>query len=385
MSDRTFYDWPFLEARHRALARELEAWCPEGLKGLPKSVEAATRELVDRLADGGWLRYVVPAQQGGVRDGLDLRAICLIRDTLARHEALADFAFAMQGLGSAPITLYGSDGLKARWLPDVARGNAIAAFAISEEHAGSDIGAMRTTAVRDGSEWVIDGHKMWISNAGIADFYIVFCRLPKEGERAYGAFIVDADNRHVRTDGMIDTIAPHVLGSLRFDACRVPDTARVGEVGKGLRVALGTLDVFRPSVGAAALGMARRALDEAVAWVTKRKTFGRTLGDHQITQARIAEMALDVDAAALLVYRAAWAKDSGQPRVTREASMAKLFATESAQRVIDGAVQLLGGRGVVSGHPVEKLYREVRALRIYEGTSEIQKLVIAATLLRNSE
>ena len=381
MADRTFLEWPFLESRHRALARDIDAWCAENLSYLPKAVDAASIDLVHRLAQGGWLRHVVPAMQGGVRDTVEVRALCVIRETLARHDALADFAFAMQGLGSAPITLYGSDGLRARWLPEVASGKAIAAFAISEDEAGSDVGAMQTVAVRDHGEWVIDGRKTWISNAGIAHFYIVFCRLPDEGERAFGAFVVEADNPGLNVDGRIDTVAPHVLGSLALAECRVSDHARVGEVGKGLRVALGTLDVFRATVGAAALGLARRALDEAVSWVNRRKVFGRKLAEHQMTQARIADMALDVDASALLVYRAAWAGDVGRERVTREAAMAKLHATEGAQRVVDDAVQLLGGRGVVRGSPVERLYREVRALRIYEGTSEIQKLIIADAVL----
>jgi alkylation response protein AidB-like acyl-CoA dehydrogenase len=385
VTDRTFLDWPFLDAAHRAIGREIEAWCASGLDALPGDVDAATRELVRRLADAGWLRWIVPAAQGGMRDGLDVRALCMIRETLARHDGLADFAFAVQGLGSAPITLYGTESMRVRWLPDIERGRAIPAFAISEDGAGSDVAAMRTTAVRDGGDWVIDGTKTWISNAGIADFYTVFCRLPHEGDRAFGAFVIEADNPGLRVGERIETIAPHVLGSLAFEACRVPDAARIGDVGKGLRVALGTLDVFRPSVGAAALGLARRALAEAVAWVNEREAFGRKLAEHQMTQARIADMAVDIDASALLVYRAAWAKDTGTARVTREAAMAKLHATEAAQRVIDSALQLLGGRGVVKGSPVEKLYREVRALRIYEGTSEIQKLVIAGSVLREGE
>lgn len=385
MIDRTFLEWPFLDALHRALGRDMETWCGSSLADLPADTDLACTELVHRLADGGWLRWVVPAAQGGMRgDGLDVRALCVIRETLARHEALADFAFAMQGLGSAPITLFGSDSMRARWLPEVAAGRAIAAFAISEAGAGSDVAAMQTTAVRDGGEWVIDGRKTWISNAGIAHFYVVFCRLPDEGEKAYGAFLVEADNPGLEVDERIETTAPHVLGSLRFDACRVGDNACIGEAGKGLRVALATLDVFRASVGAAALGLARRALAEVVPWVNGREVFGRKLAEHQLTQARIADMAVDIDAAALLVYRAAWAADTGFERVTREAAMAKLYATEAAQRVIDSAVQLMGGRGVVSGSPVERLYREVRALRIYEGTSEIQKLVIADRLLREA-
>jgi acyl-CoA dehydrogenase len=263
----------------------------------------------------------------------------------------------------------------------VAAGQAIPAFALSESEAGSDVSAMQTTARRDGDGWVIDGEKTWISNAGLADFYVVFCRLPEAGEKAFGAFLVEADNPGLTVSARIDVIAPHPLGTITFHGCRVPSGSLVGEEGKGLKVALATLDVFRSTVGAAALGFARRALDEAVAHTSTRHAFGKPLAEFQMTQASLADMALDVDASALLVYRAAWTRDSGAERVTREAAMAKLFSTEAAQRVIDRAVQLFGGRGVVSGAPVERLYREVRALRIYEGTSEIQRLVIAGQLL----
>jgi acyl-CoA dehydrogenase len=289
----------------------------------------------------------------------------------------------MQGLGSGPISLFGSEELKRRYLPPVAAGERVAAFALSEPEAGSDVAAMRTTARREGDDFVIEGRKTWISNAGIADHYVVFCRFPEGGEKSFAAFVVEADNPGLRVAERIEVIAPHPLGTLEFDDCRVPATALVGEPGAGLKVALGTLDVFRSTVGAAALGFARRALDEAVRWTQERQAFGKPLSDFQLTQARLAEMALAVDASALLVYRAAWTKDSGAERVTREAAMAKLYATEAAQRVIDDAVQLFGGRGVVAGEVVEKLYREIRALRIYEGTSEIQKLVIAAQLLKD--
>jgi alkylation response protein AidB-like acyl-CoA dehydrogenase len=385
MADRTFLDWPFFDERHRALARELDAWAsPLALEDEPatEQVAARCRTLVRRLGEGGWLREVVPAAHGGRGERLDVRALCLTRETLARQSGLADFAFAMQGLGSGPIVLFGSDALRARYLPGVVAGTSIAAFAISEAEAGSDVSAMRTTARADGDAWVLEGEKTWISNAGLAEFYVVFARMPDEGERAYGAFVVDADAAGFAVTQDIDVIAPHPLGTIAFDGCRVPRAQIVGTAGDGLRVALGTLDVFRSTVGAAALGFARRALDEALTWSTARHVFGQALAEHQLTRARLADMAVAIDASALLVYRAAWTRDTRASRVTREAAMAKLHATESAQRVIDDAVQLLGGRGVVAGAPVERLYREIRALRIYEGTSEIQKLVIAGELLK---
>jgi alkylation response protein AidB-like acyl-CoA dehydrogenase len=336
---------------------------------------------VKQLGAGGWLRYCVPAAHGGALEKLDVRALCICRETLGQFSGLADFAFAMQGLGAGPIALYGSEDLKKRYLPPVCEGKHIAAFALSEPDAGSDVTAMRTTARRAGSAWTLDGEKTFISNAGIADHYVVFARLPDEGERTFGAFVVDAGARGFAVTERIETLAPHPLGTIKFEGCRVGDDAVVGPPGKGLRVALGTLDVFRSTVAAAALGFARRALREAIAHAKTRLVFGKPLAEHQLTQAKIAEMALAVDASALLVYRAAWTRDTVADRVTREAAMAKLYATESAQRVIDDAVQLLGGRGVVAGAPVERLYREIRALRIYEGTSEIQRLVIAEDVL----
>jgi acyl-CoA dehydrogenase len=381
MPDTSFLAWPFFEDVHRSLARDLDDWCRREVAPLAEheddDVDSSCRELVRRLGEGGWLRHAVPSDGGR----LDVRSLCLIRETLGRHSGLADFAFALQGLGSGPISLFGTPEQRSAWLPRVAEGRAIPAFALSEAEAGSDVTAMTTTARRDGDGWVIDGAKTWISNAGIADFYIVFCRLPEAGERAFGAFLVEAENPGLRIAERIDVMAPHPLGTVAFDGCRVPAGALVGEPGKGLKVALATLDVFRPTVGAAALGFARRALDEALGHAVKRMAFGKPLSEHQLTQARLADMAVDVDASALLVYRAAWTRDAGAERITREAAMAKLFSTEAAQRVIDGAVQLLGGRGVVSGAPVERLYREVRALRIYEGTSEIQRLVIAGQML----
>ena len=386
MPDRTFLSWPFFSDEHRALAAELEVFVRREVASLPhveSSVDAACRALVRVLGEGGWLMHAVTAPHGGARERLDVRTLCLVRETLARTWGLADFAFAMQGLGTGPITLFGSDALRERYLPLVASGERIAAFALSEPDAGSDVSAMTTTARRVDGGFVIDGVKTWISNAGIADHYVVFCRFPEAGERGFAAFVVDADNPGLRVAERIDVIAPHPLGRVELTECRVSADALVGEAGAGMRVALGTLDVFRPTVGAAALGFARRALDEALAWTRERQAFGKALNEFQLIQASLGEMALEVDASALLVYRAAWARDSGAERITREAAMAKLYATEAAQRVIDTAVQIFGGRGVVSGAPVETLYREIRALRIYEGTSEIQKLVIAGQLLKD--
>ncbi len=377
-------DWPFFEPAHRELAANLKAWAARGLLAPEHGthdVDAECRALVRQLGDAGWLRYCVPASHGGALEKLDVRSICLCREILAERSGLADFAFAMQGLGAGPISLFGSEKLKKRYLPGVGKGESIAAFALSEPDAGSDVTAMTTTASRDGKSWVLQGEKTFISNAGIADHYIVFARLADDGDKAFGAFVVDAGTPGFAVTGRIETLAPHPLGTIAFNGCRVGDDAVVGEPGKGLRVALGTLDVFRSTVAAAALGFARHALSEAIAHVKARHAFGKPLADHQLTQARIADMALAVDASALLVYRAAWTRDKVADRVTREAAMAKLFATESAQRVIDDAVQLLGGRGVVAGAPVEKLYREIRALRIYEGTSEIQRLIIAGSVL----
>ena len=386
MPDRTFLDWPFLDDTHRTLARELDLWASASLGSIEseeRDIDASCRELVRRLGEGGWLRFAVPAKYGGALPSLDVRALCLVRETLARHSGLADFAFAMQGLGSGPISLFGSEAQQERYLRPVSTGAAIAAFALSEPEGGSDVNAMRTTARRDGDGYVLDGVKTWISNAGIADHYVIFCRL-EGGDRQFLAAIVDADAPGFRVSERIEVSAPHPLGTIELDGCRVGVDAVIGDPGKGLKVALGTLDVFRSTVGAAALGFARRALDEAVKHVGERHAFGQPLADFQLTQGRLAEMAVAVDASALLIYRAAWTRDSGAARVTREAAMAKLFATESAQRVVDDAVQLFGGRGVVRGEVVERLYREVRALRIYEGTSEIQKIVIAGQVLASA-
>jgi alkylation response protein AidB-like acyl-CoA dehydrogenase len=384
--DSATLDWPFFTDSHRELAAKLDRWArkeiTEGVAGADeRDVDEACRSLVKKLGRSGWLKYTVPAAYGGAHDQLDVRSLCIARETLARISGLADFSFAMQGLGAGPITLFGSDELKEHYLRRVVAGDAIAAFAISEKDAGSDISAMQTSARRDGDEYVIDGEKTWISNGGIADFYVVFCRLESSG---FIAVVVEPGDIGFSIAERIKTIAPHPLARIRFDNCRVPADRVVGEPGKGLKVALATLDVFRSTVGAAALGFARRALDEALAHVSDRRMFGQKLKDFQLTQARIAQMATEIDASALLVYRAAWTRDNGAPRVTREAAMAKMYATEAAQRVIDDALQLLGARGVAAGNPVEQLYREIRSLRIYEGTTEVQQLVIAKQVLDNA-
>ena len=378
----SFFDLPFFSESHRAFERGLRRWAMLASQGKNEDdVDESCRSYVRELGKNGWLRYTVPAEYGGISERLDVRSLCIARETLGFFSGLLDFSFAMQGLGAGPISLFGSSELKKKYLPRVARGEAIAAFAISEAQAGSDISAMSTTARKDGDSYVIDGEKTWISNGGIADFYVVFCRLA-DTERDFIALVVENGDKGFSVSERIDTIAPHPLGTLKLESCKVPRDRVVGEAGRGLRVALGTLDVFRTTVGAAALGFARRAMSEAVAHVKDRQMFGGKLSDLQMTQAAIAEMATEIDASALLVYRSAWTRDNGADRVTREAAMAKMFATEAAQRVIDRAVQLLGGRGVVSGNPVERLYREIRSLRIYEGTTEVQKLVIAGQILK---
>jgi len=385
MPDRSFLSWPFFDDHHRRLAEDLDAWAaatvPDLAHAAERDLDGACRALVRALGDAGWLRYAVPASHGGVHERLDVRTLCLVRETLARHAGLADFAFAMQGLGTGPITLFGTGAQKDAYLPRVGRGDSIAAFALSEPEAGSDVAATATTARRDGDGWVLDGAKTWISNGGIADHYVVFARTGEApGARGLSAFIVDADSPGLGVAARIDVTAPHPLATLRFDGCRVPADRLLGQPGEGFKIAMATLDVFRSTVGGAALGFARRALDEAVRHAGSRRLFGAPLGDLQMTQAKLADMATEVDAAALLVYRAAWTKDSGAPRVTREAAMAKLYATEAAQRVIDAAVQIFGGLGVTRGQIVETLYREIRPLRIYEGASEVQKIVIARQL-----
>jgi acyl-CoA dehydrogenase len=375
------FDWPFFDDTHRELASSIESWAKSEIsESHAADTDTACRHLVKQLGGAGWLRYGIPKAFGGVHEQLDVRSLCIARETLGRVSGLADFSFAMQGLGAGPISLFGSHELKKKYLPRVATGEAISAFAISEADAGSDVAAMTTTTRLDGNDYVIDGSKTWISNGGIADQYVVFCKL-QGTDREFVALVVEPSDPGFSVGERIDTIAPHPLATINFDNCRVPANRLVGEKGKGLSVALGTLDVFRSTVGAAALGFARRALDEALAFVSTRPMFGEMLKDFQLTQAKLATMATDVDASALLIYRAAWIKDTQGRRVTREAAMAKMYATEAAQRVIDSAVQLLGARGVVSGNPVERLYREIRALRIYEGTSEVQQLIIGRHVL----
>jgi acyl-CoA dehydrogenase len=386
VSDTRYLDLPFFDDSHRTLAAELDRWAADTLPGLHGAdTDASCRALVTALGKAGWLRHAVPASHGGIRDTLDSRSLCLIRETLARHEGLADFAFAMQGLGSGSISIAGNETQRTRYLPRVADGTAIAAFALSEPEAGSDVAAMSLSARAEGDHYVLDGTKTWISNGGIASYYTVFARTGEApGARGISAFIVDADTPGLTIAERIEVIAPHPLATLRFDNCRIPASQRLGEAGQGFKIAMMTLDIFRASVAAAALGFARRALDEALSHARSRTMFGQTLADFQLTQAGLADMATAIDSAALLTYRAAWLRDVRGERTTAEAAMAKMVATEEAQKAIDRAVQMFGGRGVVSGAPVEKLYREIRALRIYEGATEVQKLIIARELLRSA-
>ncbi|HVR45969.1 MAG TPA: acyl-CoA dehydrogenase family protein [Candidatus Binatia bacterium] len=375
-------EWPFFDEEHRAFSAGLQRWLDQAdVLDDERNADASCRAWVRALAEGGWLRACVPGAYGGLRADLDSRTLCLARETLAYRSALADFAFAMQGLGSAPIALFGNAELARRYLPMVANGRCVAGFALSEREAGSDVAALATRARRDGDAYVLDGEKTWISNAGIADLYVVFARTGGDGAKGLTAFAVDAATPGCSSGKRIETISPHPLGTLRLDRARVPLSRRIGEEGEGFKIAMATLDVFRSTVGAAAVGFARRALDESVAHAKSRKLFGAPLAALQLTQAAIAAMATDVDASTLLVHRAAWMKDSGRGRVSRESAMAKWFATEAAGRVCDRAVQLFGGRGVTRGEVVERLYRDVRALRIYEGANEIQQIVIAKQLL----
>jgi acyl-CoA dehydrogenase len=401
--DRSHLAWPFFDAARRELAAALDVWCAQQLTSrlspqlspqlppqFPGPAEAVTgdvdeqcRQFVRALGKAGWLRYCVRASHGGALPALDSRALCLARETLAYHDGLADFAFAMQGLGSGAITLAGTPAQRDRWLPAVARGEAIAAFALSEPDAGSDVAAMTTRARHDGGDWVLDGCKTWISNGGIADFYCVFARTADgPGARGISAFVIPAATPGMSIAERIEVIAPHPLGRLVFSECRVPHDALLGQDGEGFKLAMRTLDIFRASVAAAALGLARRALDEAVAHARSRRMFGGTLSDLQLTQAKFGNMATEIDAAALLTYRAAWLRDVAGSRTTKEAAMAKLAATEAAQRVIDAAVQMHGGLGVQRGHIVERLYRGIRALRIYEGATEVQQLIIGREVIK---
>ncbi|HVE50623.1 MAG TPA: acyl-CoA dehydrogenase family protein [Casimicrobiaceae bacterium] len=377
-------DWPFFDESHRAFSREIGALDAEP-DVLLEDVDAICRAWVQILGRAGLLRACVPAAFGGAREALDSRALCIAREALAYRDGLADFAFAMQGLGSGPITLAGSDAQRKRWLPSIARGEAIAAFALSEPDAGSDVAALATRARPDNKGWILDGCKTWISNGGIADFYCVFARTGEApGTGGISAFIVEPSAPGFGIAERIPLIAPHPLARIELNECHVPADALIGASGEGFKLAMRTLDIFRASVGAAAVGFARRALDEACAHAKSRRMFGASLGDLQLTQAALGEMAADVDASALLVARAAWKRDVMGSRTTREAAMAKLTATESAQRVIDRALQMHGGVGVVSGHVCERLYREIRALRIYEGASEVQRLIIGRDVLRGN-
>lgn len=384
MADTSFLAWPFFDDGHRAFARDLEGWAKDALPRLLAhderdldGVYACVGGLVRALGRAGWLRACVPQAYGGLREGVDVRTLSLARETLARASGLADFALAMQGLGSAPVSLFGNEAQKQALLPGVCSGELIAAFALSEPDAGSDVAAMSAIARRDGGFWVLDGVKTWISNGGLADRYVVFARTGEApGAKGISAFLVDAGTPGLDASERIPVIAPHPLGTLRLSNCRIGGDRLIGAAGQGFAIAMGTLDLFRTSVGAAALGLARRALDEATSRALGRRMFGKALADFQLTQARMGEMATAIDASALLVYRSAWTRDVAGTRVTREASMAKMYATEAAQQVIDAAVQLHGGLGVVSGVTVERLYREIRALRIYEGATEVLQLII---------
>ncbi|MDI9330332.1 MAG: acyl-CoA dehydrogenase family protein [Alphaproteobacteria bacterium] len=385
-------NWPFFDPSHREFKARLDAWCACHVAHPEHGEQAETRDRVDAeclrlvrlLGDGGWLRHTVAGSaHGGAQEALDTRQLCLLRETLSFHHGLADFALAMQGLGSGAISLFGTPEQKAHYLPRVALGQAVAAFALSEPEAGSDVAAMACSANALGDFYELNGRKTWISNGGIADFYVVFARTGEApGARGISAFVVDADTPGLHIEERIDVVAPHPLATLRFDRCTVKGTQRIGEPGTGFKVAMATLDVFRTSVAAAALGFARRALHESLAWARTRPMFGQHLADFQLTQSKLAQMATALDAATLLTYRAAWLRDQGQ-RITREAAMAKMTATENAQQIIDMAVQLHGGMGVRKGHIVESLYREIRALRIYEGATEVQQLIIGKDLLKS--
>lgn len=375
MSDTSFLNWPFFEDYHRKLAQDLDTWCQANLSDEhPADTDAHCKDLVQRLGKDRWL---LPT--GG--DHLDVRTLCLIRETLARYQGLADFAFAMQGLGTGAISLFGSPEQK-QWLDRTRSGEAISAFALTEPDSGSDVANLNTRAERTEDGWLLNGEKTWISNGGIADLYIVFARTGEApGAKGLSAFLVEADRPGLEIRERLHTIAPHPLARIGFNNLKLPSSALIGQPGDGFKIAMSVLDVFRSTVGAAALGFARRALDETTKRVKERKLFGGHLADLQMVQGHIADMALDIDTSALLVYRAAWTKDQGAARVSREAAMAKLHATEQAQQVIDKAVQLHGGDGVRAGHIVETLYREIRALRIYEGATDVQKIVIARSVL----
>ena len=389
MNSASHLAWPFFDEAHRVFKTQLQEWTSKQFAdqhGHDESRDAIDREcvsLVKALGQGGWLKPAIAGKaHGGASEVIDTRTICLLREELAWHHGLADFAFAMQGLGSGAISLKGTPEQQAAYLPRVAKGQALAAFALSEPDAGSDVAAMQCSALATADGYRLNGLKTWISNGGIADFYVVFARTGEApGARGISAFIVDADSPGLEIAERIDVVAPHPLATLNFNNVLVPHAKRIGAAGEGFKVAMATLDVFRTSVAAASLGFARRALDESIAWAKQRKMFGGTLADFQITQSKLAQMATLLDAATLLTYRAAWLRDQGQ-RITQEAAMAKMTATENAQQIIDMAVQMHGGMGVKKGCIVESLYREIRALRIYEGATEVQQLIIGRDLLK---
>jgi acyl-CoA dehydrogenase len=377
MADTSYLSWPFFEDHHRKLTDDLQRWCRSHLPVDHTDVDAACKTLVAKLGRDGWLEY----SAAGEGETLDVRSLCLIRETMAQYDGLAEFSFAMQGLGMGAVSMFGTVEQR-QWLDKTRAGKAIAAFAITEPEAGSDVAATKTTATRVGNGYVLNGEKTYISNGGIADIYVVFARTGEApGAKGLSAFLVPADSKGFDIVERIDVIAPHPLARIRFTDLHLPASALIGKSGDGFKIAMSVLDVFRSTVGAAALGFARRALHEALARVTSRKIAGAPLSELQMVQGHIADMALEIDAAALLVYRAAWTKDMGAPRISREAAMAKLYATEAAQRVIDQALQLHGGDGVRNGFAIESLYREIRALRIYEGASDVQRVIIARSVL----
>jgi acyl-CoA dehydrogenase len=384
MADKSFLDWPFFDDKHRALAAELDDWAAQHLTAIDHSdTDAACKMLVKMLGDAGWTKYSAadPSIDGST---MDVRSLCLIRETLARFDGLADFAFAMQGLGTGAISLFGSVAQKDEWLPQTRAGTAISAFALTEPQSGSDVANSTMTATADGDHYILNGEKTWISNGGIADLYTVFARTGEApGAKGLSAFIVPADVDGFEISERLESMAPHPLATLRFSDCRLNKSALIGRAGGGFGIAMSVLDVFRSTVAAAALGFARCAFDAALARATSREIGGSPLFNFQMVQGHLADMAVNIDASALLIYRAAWLKDSGAPRVTREAAMAKLFSTEQAQQVVDQALQLHGGDGVRSGSKIESLYREIRALRIYEGASDVQKIIIARQSLAN--
>ncbi|MBT5767020.1 acyl-CoA dehydrogenase family protein [Pseudemcibacter sp.] len=387
MIDQSYLEWPFFEDHHRNLANDLESWCQKNIKDIDHSdVDQACKDILQKLAEGGWLKYVIPKAYGGIFDDFDVRSLCIIRETLARHDGLADFVFAMQGLGSGTITLFGSEENKTEYLPFVANGEKMAAFALTELESGSDVANMTTTAELNDDHYIINGAKTFISNGGIADYYVLFARTgDAPGAKGLSAFILDADTAGLEVTERINVTAPHPLATLSFKNCKIEKTKRLGNSGDGFKAAMATLDIFRTTVGAAALGFSRCALSEAATRTNERNLFGAPLNNLQLVQGMLAECATDVDTSALLIYRAAWTRDTKERRVTREAAMAKMHSTETAQQVIDKAIQIFGGQGVVSGVKVEELYREIRALRIYEGATEVQKVIIARELLKSYE